>query len=316
VADLTQLLKEASISRPQPQSLNAMLRDNYPLLQEYVKLKDVTAVVEMYTSYKEMVRLSTKAVCAQKKLNIGARLGTMFSVYSGSQNGSPVIIKKVSAASMEFQMAALFRDHDSIVQIDNSIVYNDSAMLVMSKYPCSLFDAVVTDGDLLFTGVISMVEALNHVHSKGVVHMDVKPHNIFVTQSGVWLLGDFGSATFEGEKISTTTSKLLLEPVTSGSTSAAYKFDWQMLVVGILHMVQASQVQDGVSITPLLCEEEKYHASKVKCLELLRAFPHSRLQQLLCQLLSCQMQTFDRDFAEEEEDKDSSSSSSSSSSPQ
>ena len=40
-----------------------------------------------------------------------------------------------------------------------------------------------------------MAEALQHLHARGIVHMDVKPDNIYTTEQGTFKLGDFGLAT-------------------------------------------------------------------------------------------------------------------------
>ncbi len=40
-----------------------------------------------------------------------------------------------------------------------------------------------------------MAEALQHLHARGIVHMDVKPDNIYTTKQGIYKLGDFGLAT-------------------------------------------------------------------------------------------------------------------------
>ena len=41
-------------------------------------------------------------------------------------------------------------------------------------------------------------EALQHLHARGVMHMDVKPDNIYTTAAGAYKLGDFGLATTRG----------------------------------------------------------------------------------------------------------------------
>jgi serine/threonine protein kinase len=50
-----------------------------------------------------------------------------------------------------------------------------------------------TEADALET-VIAIAEALDHVHSKGMMHRDVKPKNIMITRSGVPKLADMGLA--------------------------------------------------------------------------------------------------------------------------
>ena len=47
---------------------------------------------------------------------------------------------------------------------------------------------------------LQMAEALQHLHAKGIVHMDVKPDNIYTTAEGGVKLGDFGLATCRSER--------------------------------------------------------------------------------------------------------------------
>ncbi|MCD8209677.1 MAG: protein kinase [Coprobacillus sp.] len=46
--------------------------------------------------------------------------------------------------------------------------------------------------------MIQVTEALSYAHQKGVVHRDIKPHNIFYETDGTVKIGDFGIATAEG----------------------------------------------------------------------------------------------------------------------
>ncbi|MCJ1247229.1 hypothetical protein MMC30_004443 [Trapelia coarctata] len=45
--------------------------------------------------------------------------------------------------------------------------------------------------------MLQLVDAVEHMHSKGLYHRDIKPENIFLTQDGSLKLGDFGLSTTE-----------------------------------------------------------------------------------------------------------------------
>lgn len=49
--------------------------------------------------------------------------------------------------------------------------------------------------DSLF--LVQMAGALAHMHSRNVVHMDIKPDNIYTSKAGLFKLGDFGLATLK-----------------------------------------------------------------------------------------------------------------------
>ena len=48
------------------------------------------------------------------------------------------------------------------------------------------------DTCLLLSAAKSVSSALGHCHSKGIIHLDVKPANIMVNSQGMFKLGDFG----------------------------------------------------------------------------------------------------------------------------
>lgn len=50
-----------------------------------------------------------------------------------------------------------------------------------------------------------IAKGLQHIHSKGWVHGDIKPENIFIDENGKAIIGDFGGSSREGDPITSAT---------------------------------------------------------------------------------------------------------------
>ena len=141
--------------------------------------------------------------------------------------------------------------------------------LLMPKYERSLEASDLRlSPSVLFRRAIDTVEALNAIHERGWVHMDVKEANIFgaiitvwflflftisiyallsfaVDFAGQWWIGDFGSCVRHGAAIVSTTISCHPDGLRLLGAPARWEYDWYMLVVTILHQLDRSFSPDN-----------------------------------------------------------------------
>lgn len=80
---------------------------------------------------------------------------------------------------------------------------------------CALEDLMTKPGlwrEALPAGLLTVAHALDHAHSKGIVHRDVKPGNILVAKSGAYKVSDFGIAKVINESTSSLTGGTIGTP--------------------------------------------------------------------------------------------------------
>ena len=91
-------------------------------------------------------------------------------------------------------------DHPNIVRVRNFFNANGTAYLVMDYYEgMSLGDYLSTvrnklEPELAVPLVKPILEGLQYVHERGLVHRDLKPHNIYLAAIGRPIVLDFGAA--------------------------------------------------------------------------------------------------------------------------
>ncbi|KAF2710990.1 kinase-like protein [Pleomassaria siparia CBS 279.74] len=107
----------------------------------------------------------------------------------------------VDERSEELAVHLRIGSHPNIVNLLQSFESDNHIYLVLEF--CSngdLYEAIRLDKGPLETEhvrefMLQLVDAVEHMHAKGVYHRDIKPENIFLTQAGTMKLGDFGLAT-------------------------------------------------------------------------------------------------------------------------
>ncbi|MBF0555262.1 MAG: protein kinase [Nitrospirae bacterium] len=99
----------------------------------------------------------------------------------------------------EARLLAQF-SHPNIVRVRSFFEENNTAYIVMDYYDgISLDDYRIQKGGKLTEeeakkAMLPLLNGLNEVHKKEVLHRDIKPQNIYITKKGMTILIDFGTA--------------------------------------------------------------------------------------------------------------------------
>lgn len=104
--------------------------------------------------------------------------------------------------------------HPNIVHVENAFEENATAYYVMDYIEgTSLNDIIKVAGSLSETKaldyIMQIADALSYVHSKNILHLDIKPGNIMVDKNGKAILIDFGASKQYDEVTGENTSTLL-----------------------------------------------------------------------------------------------------------
>ena len=146
--------------------------------------------------------------------------------------------------------------------------------LVMPAFVCSL-DAVPHGSvDMVLRGVNNIVCALVALHAKGWTHMDVKPGNILVSETGDWHLTDYDSCSKPGTCSGKVTPSYIPRYF---SREPRPSFDFVLLCVTAIFVLDPRWLPESFTMTQLQRCVEGIH----EC-DTFKNFPHdiSRMPML------------------------------------
>src|SRR5690606_37813654 len=107
-------------------------------------------------------------------------------------------------------------NHSGVVTVHDGVGESGRPWIVMELVIAPSLQDLLDRGPMEHRRVaeigLQMLDALRHAHEKGILHRDVKPSNVLITDSGRVVLTDFGIAQMEGDSTLTQTGLVMGSP--------------------------------------------------------------------------------------------------------
>jgi serine/threonine protein kinase len=121
------------------------------------------------------------------------------------QLGADIVMKQMPKADFDSpkgyfaEARALYASaHQNVVQVHFACEDDDHVFIAMPLYRKGSVKALMAKSNLTVREVVRMgcqvLSGLHNIHSKGLIHFDIKPDNILLSNRGEALLSDFGLA--------------------------------------------------------------------------------------------------------------------------
>jgi serine/threonine protein kinase len=216
---------------------------------DYDKLyKDESKIYDLYDKIKNLPKTETRKDLMNNDLIADGFVDTEYKLILAieKKTGSPKILKIITNYEKNLFEKLNLNDCENIIHA-SIINLGNKNILKMDYYCGSLEKFPQFPFNILENNFKKIKKALNYIHSKDIVHMDVKPDNIFIDFNGNWFLGDFGASKKIGENINFTT--LLYYPIPLMNKKANPKFDLFMLGITMFFELFKSLSKNSPLIT-------------------------------------------------------------------
>lgn len=148
----------------------------------------------------------------------------------------------------EARIMGLLSTHPAIVTVfDAAFASEGEPCIVMELYRGDYGQRLKADGQLGLREALSvgvrLCGALQTVHDAGILHLDIKPKNVFVSSAGEPALGDFGISTVTGDRSQRTVGGWSFDyspPETYEFGAASQQSDLYSLGATLYHLLSGS----------------------------------------------------------------------------